>query len=122
MAIVVHRACCECEAVDGPLLQTWSYKNASLTYTAQMMLCMGSICFSSLGFTTPWHGNSQVDQFGIMTLSFNYRGDTRNLHNTTMFRVTPTVYIGTDYQGRNIRMQHLNTKQYCNRCGFWRVV
>ena len=104
-------------------VEEWVYINHNLkipncTIYFDMSLEENNVMFFSKT-PTIWHGQMVRFGKGLMTVTFNYKGDINNMHTALMKKKSMVRYVGEDDKQRRITMRFKGNSFYCPKCEVW---
>ena len=115
---------CQCTSREHMIrVEEWTYINHALkirpaTIYYDMNKDGDNVMFFSFS-PTDWHGQMMRFGQGLMTVTFNYKGDANHMHTAFMKKKSNVRYEGENDKGRRITMMFKYNSYWCPRCALW---
>ena len=115
---------CQCTSREHMIkVEEWTYINHDVkirhcTIYFDMSKDENNVMFFSKT-PTIWHGQMLRYDKGLMTATFNYKGDTNHMHTAFMKKKSSVCYEGEDDKRRQITMKFKFNSFFCPTCEVW---
>ena len=93
---------------------TFVYTNLDIAYGPCLLhIWNGSCSYQTAQLTTDYHGLYRpIPYNGMYDIRFNWVGNLQHIYTVTVFRRTPTVWQGYDYDLRRIQMTLIRVQEW----------
>ena len=116
---------CKCaDQSNMRVVEEWAYINYDLTGDPAAIFFNHDLDCDNVSFfqfkLTPWHGMVRLRGDGLMVIRFNCLGDTENIRETVVWKVSNDTWVGEDYRRRRIQLDFKRKWCWCPKCRVWR--